>query len=59
VLIVAGSLDHPEVLRAADEMAARIPNARKVIMQGRGHVPSYEQPDRFVQQLLEFLKDVN
>lgn len=58
-LIVVGSLDHPEVLRAADEMADRIPNARKVIFEGSGHVPSYEQPDNFVRQLLEFLQTVN
>jgi pimeloyl-ACP methyl ester carboxylesterase len=32
-------------LRAAEEMAARIPNARKVILKGSGHVPSYEQPE--------------
>lgn len=59
VLVVAGSLDHPEVLRAADEMSARIPHARKVILNGSGHVPSYEQPELFVQQLLEFLREVN
>lgn len=58
-LVVAGSLDHPEVLRAADEMAARIPNARKVILEGSGHVPSYEQPDKFNQLLMEFLREVN
>lgn len=54
-LIMAGSLDHPELLRAADEMAMRIPRARKVILEGSGHVPSYEQPDTFTQQLLDFL----
>ncbi|HEX2993703.1 MAG TPA: alpha/beta hydrolase [Anaerolineales bacterium] len=59
VLIVAGSLDHPEVLRAADEMSARLPHARKVTLDGSGHVPSYEQPELFVQQLLEFLREVN
>lgn len=57
-LIVAGSLDHPEVLRAADEMAARIPNARKAIFEGSGHVPTYEQPEDFIRHLLDFLKDV-
>lgn len=57
-LIIAGSLDHPEVLRAADEMTDRIPNARKVIFEGSGHVPSYEQPDRFLRHLLEFLQTV-
>lgn len=58
-LIIVGSLDHPEVLRAADEMTARMPNARKVIFEGSGHVPSYEQPDHFVRQLLDFLPRVN
>jgi len=58
-LIVVGSLDHPEVLRAADEMVTRIPGARKAILEGSGHVPSYEQPDLFTQRLLEFLRDVN
>ncbi|HSL46577.1 MAG TPA: alpha/beta hydrolase [Anaerolineales bacterium] len=54
-LIVAGSLDHPEILRAADVMVTRIPNARKTILEGTAHVPSYEQPEKFVQSLLEFL----
>jgi pimeloyl-ACP methyl ester carboxylesterase len=58
-LIIAGSLDHPEVLRAADEMEARIPIARKVIFEGSGHVLSYEQPDKFVSHLLEFLQSMN
>ena len=58
-LIIAGLLDHPEVLRAADEMAARIPGARKIVFEGSGHVPSYEQPDQFTRQLLEFLQTLN
>jgi pimeloyl-ACP methyl ester carboxylesterase len=56
--IVAGALDHPEVLRAADEMARRIPNARKSILESTAHVPSYEQPAVFVRLLLDFLRDV-
>lgn len=54
-LIVAGSLDHTEVLRAADEMIARIPKARKDVIERSGHVPSYEQPKAFLKRLLEFL----
>jgi len=55
-LIVAGSLDHPEVLRAADEMAGRIPGARKSLMENTGHVPSFEQPAAFAALLLDFLQ---
>ncbi len=57
-LIVAGALDHPEVLRAAGEMGARIPDARKVIIPGCAHVPSYEQPETFAALLLDFLRTV-
>ena len=58
-LVVAGSFDHPEVLRAADEMVNRIPNARKTMIASTGHVPSYEQPGTFVKLLLDFLGSVN
>jgi pimeloyl-ACP methyl ester carboxylesterase len=54
-MIVAGSLDHAEVLRAAAEMTARIPNARQFIFKDCGHVPSYEEPDLFAKKLLGFL----
>lgn len=54
-LIVTGTYDHSEVLRAANEMAERIPNARKALIESAGHVPSYEQPDAFTKLLLDFL----
>lgn len=57
-LVIAGALDHPEILRAADEMVKRIPNARKTIIESAGHVPSYEKPDTFVSLMLDFLSSV-
>ena len=57
-LVIAGALDHPEVLRSADEMVKRIPNAKKTMIASTGHVPSYEQPDAFVKLLLDFLGNV-
>jgi pimeloyl-ACP methyl ester carboxylesterase len=57
--IVAGALDHSEVLRAADEMAKRIPDARKTIIESAGHVPCYEQPERFVELLMDFLSEIH
>jgi pimeloyl-ACP methyl ester carboxylesterase len=57
--IVAGALDHSEVLRAADEMVKRIPDARKTIIESTGHVPSYEQPDTVVKLLMNFLSRIN
>jgi len=57
VFIVVGALDQPEVLRAADILASGTANARKVIMDQSGHVPSYEQADVFNVQLLTFLSE--
>ena len=58
-LIVAGSLDNHEILRAAEVMVTRIPGARKVILEGSGHVPIYEQPENSSALLLEFLSKVS
>jgi pimeloyl-ACP methyl ester carboxylesterase len=57
-LLIAGALDHSEILRAADEMEKRLPNARKMIIESAGHVPSYEQPDAFIELLLDFLDSI-
>lgn len=57
--IVAGALDNSEILRAADEMAKRIPGARKTIIESTGHVPSYEKPDLFVNLFTDFLSRIN
>ena len=54
-LIVAGGLDHPEVLRAAELMAALIPDAEKVITSDCAHLPNMEQPAEFNRVVLDFL----
>jgi pimeloyl-ACP methyl ester carboxylesterase len=55
-LIVAGALDHPELLRAADVMEKGIPGARKVIIAGAAHVPNMERPAEFNREVLSFLQ---
>jgi pimeloyl-ACP methyl ester carboxylesterase len=57
-LIVVGGLDHPEILRAADEMAASIPHAQKAVIENAAHIPSFEQPAQFNQLVLTFLREV-
>ena len=57
VLIIAGALDHPETVRAADVMATAIPGARKVILPGCAHLPNMERPEEFNRAVLEFLED--
>ncbi len=56
-LLVAGALDHPELLRAADLMEQGIPGARKVIIGGAGHVPNMEKPAEFNREVLGFLTE--
>lgn len=55
-LVIAGALDHPEILRAADVMAAAIPNAQKVIIADSAHVPNMEKPAEFNAVVLALLE---
>lgn len=55
-LIMAGALDHPELVRAAEVMAAAIPGAQKVIVPDAAHLLNMEQPAAFNQAVLDFLR---
>jgi 3-oxoadipate enol-lactonase len=57
VLIVYGDHDRAYVTAAADRMAAEIPNARKVLLNGTAHLPNLERPADFNQLVLDFLRD--
>jgi 2-hydroxy-6-oxonona-2,4-dienedioate hydrolase len=58
-LIVAGELDHPEILRAAETMAVGIPGAQKVVLEGCAHLPNMEKPAEFNQAVLSFLRGID
>jgi pimeloyl-ACP methyl ester carboxylesterase len=45
--------NYPELARAA---ARAIPDARLVLLEGVGHIPHFEAPERFHAELLKFLK---
>ena len=55
-LIITGGLDHPEILRAAEVMAAAIPHAENVIIPDCAHLPNMEQPAAFNRVVLDFLR---
>ncbi|KAB8141657.1 alpha/beta hydrolase [Chloroflexia bacterium SDU3-3] len=55
-LVIAGALDHPEVLRAAGVLADGIPVAQQVVMGGCAHVPNMEQPELFSRHIFSFLQ---
>jgi 2-succinyl-6-hydroxy-2,4-cyclohexadiene-1-carboxylate synthase len=54
-LVIAGALD-PARPRA-EEVAARIPNARLEIVERAGHTPHLERPEAFASLVLDFLQE--
>ena len=58
-LIIAGALDDPEILRAAEFMASEIEGARKVVIPNGAHLPNMENPQMFSQAVLSFLGGLN
>lgn len=58
-LLMAGALDHPEILRAAWVMQAGIPNARQRVLPDTAHFPNVEQAAAFNRLVLEFLGGLN
>jgi len=56
-LIVVGELD-TNFLAAADYMAAKIPGARKVVLEGAGHAANIEAADGFNAAVRDFLEEI-
>jgi pimeloyl-ACP methyl ester carboxylesterase len=54
-LVVVGAEDNP-FLNAADYMAAKIPGAEKVVIEGAGHAANIDQPAAFNQAVEDFLQ---
>jgi len=54
-LVVQGSLDLPDFVNIAERVAARIPRARKVVLDGVGHLPNMEAPAAFDDLVERFL----
>ncbi len=55
-LVLVGDRDEP-FLAAADIMAAKIPGARRVTIDGAGHAPNLDRPDEFDAAVAQFLAD--
>ena len=58
VLIVVGEQDIPFIQAAADLMQARIPSAKKVVIQDAAHLPNMDHPGLFQDAVVEFLNDL-
>ncbi len=57
ILAVWGRRDHIFPASRAEAAVRTIPNARMVVFEDSGHTPQQEEPDRFNQLVLEFLRD--
>ena len=58
-LVIVGDRDLPEMQQIVGVLAARIPGAKKVVMQNTAHLPSMELPDQFNQILGDFLSSLS
>jgi proline iminopeptidase len=54
-LVINGRYDMNVAPLTAWRMAKAIPNAKLVLFEQSGHLPSYEEPDKYVQVLNDFL----
>jgi len=55
-LIISGTLDQITPTALSNELAAGIPNAKHVTIDGAGHLAHADQPEAFNRALLDFLK---
>jgi len=58
-LVVVGEHDRPDIQAVADALAAGIPGAERVVLDGAAHLPSMERPGEFNRVVLEFLADLD
>jgi 3-oxoadipate enol-lactonase len=55
-LVIIGDSDVPDMQAIADQLAADIPKARKVVIENAAHHPQMEHPEAFNRIVLEFLQ---
>ena len=55
-LVVVGTEDLEDIKSIAEKLAAEIPGARLVTIEGAGHLPSLERPEELNRLLLEFVR---
>jgi 3-oxoadipate enol-lactonase len=54
-LVLVGEHDRPDIQAMADALAAGIPGAERVVLDGTAHLPSMERPGEFNRAVLGFL----
>ena len=56
-LVVVGDRDVPDMQKVADQLAAEVKGAQKVVVPGAGHIVSLEKPQEFDRAVLGFLAE--
>lgn len=56
-LLLVGTRDVPDIQTIADRLESEITNLRRVDFEGAGHVLNMEQPERFTQEIIDFLAE--
>ena len=54
-LVAVGAFDRPDFHEIAERLAREIPDARRVVIEGAGHLPALEQPEETARLVREFL----
>ncbi|MFI5311497.1 MAG: alpha/beta fold hydrolase [Gemmatimonadales bacterium] len=55
-LLVVGTRDNSDIMGIADSLSATVPGIRRVMVEGAGHMLNMEQPARFTDLVLVFLR---
>ncbi len=55
-LLILGSRDVADIHRIVDTLSRLIPSAKRVVLEGSGHMVNLEEPERFNRLVLEFLR---
>jgi len=55
-LVILGSRDVDDIHRIVDLIAEKCPGARKIVLEGAGHMVNMERPEKFNRVVLEFLQ---
>jgi pimeloyl-ACP methyl ester carboxylesterase len=58
-LVVTGEHDKGDFVAIAGRLAATLPDARRAVVPGAGHLPSLERPAAFDAVALPFLAEVS
>jgi pimeloyl-ACP methyl ester carboxylesterase len=55
VLLILGDRDVPDIQAIVELLEQKVPGARKVVIEGAGHMVNMERPDEFNRAMLDFL----